>query len=160
VFAETLLLHHKTPTMSKKRNPTANNKSATTAREPGLAEEQAAEAEFEAEEVSAPPPRPRPRAALPPAAAQGADSLPRSLMCCVLVLVVGFWVAFSLANKMRLDPRPQGVAAGTTRDGDGSPPPLDPSQTTGELPPGHPDIGAAGGQSAPAASDADAQQAM
>jgi Tfp pilus assembly protein PilF len=146
--------------MPNKRNPPVKNQPAQLQSEPGLSEEQLAEPPLdEAEEVAAPP-RPRPPAAVTASVPLNAAGMTRNLMFCVLGLVLGFAVGVFLANKMVAAPSVQTVAAGTTQEADGTAPPLDPSQTTGQLPPGHPDIGAADGQSAPAASDADAQQAM
>jgi TolA-binding protein len=146
--------------MPNKRNPTVAKQSSKLQSEPGLTEEQPAEPALdETEEVSAPP-RPRPPARTLAPATQGADSMTRNIMCCVIGLVLGFAVGFFLANKLRTAPRAQTVVASTTQEADGTAPPLDPTQTTGQLPPGHPDIGATDGQSAPAASDPSAQQAM
>ena len=101
------------------------------------------------------------RGATQPRADVRADSLARNLFFCIGGLVLGFALGFFLANKLAVEPRPPEVS-GAAQAADGPAPPLDPTQTTGELPPGHPDIGAAGGATAgsAAATSAEAQQAM
>lgn len=147
--------------MPNKRKPTVTNQATKLQSEPGLTEEQPAEPPLAEDVEVSSPPRPRPPARPPTPVAQGAEGMTRNIMFCVIGLVLGFAVGFFLANKMRAESRAQAVAAaGSTQETDGTAPPLDPAQTTGQLPPGHPDIGAADGQSAPAASDAGAQQAM
>ncbi len=76
--------------------------------------------------------------------------------------MLGFVLGFFLANKMSVAPRPQVATAGPAEGTDGVAPPLDPAQTTGELPPGHPNVGGANGANtgSAAATSADAQQAM
>jgi len=129
---------------------------------------------LEDEESAAAPPQPAGKATtvarspahaaarnLAAAHAAGKDDLTRNVLLCVVGLVIGFAVGFFLANKMLAGPRPQGATASAPRGADGVAPPLDPAQTTGELPPGHPQIGGQGGeQGSAAATSADAQQAM
>ncbi len=84
-------------------------------------------------------------------------------MFCVGGLLLGFALGFYLANRMIAEPQLPVAQAGAAREANGSAPPLDPTQTTGELPPGHPTINGANGAdaaSSTAATSADAQQAM
>jgi tetratricopeptide (TPR) repeat protein len=147
--------------MPNKRTTTAPGEAAMLPREPGLADEASSTAA-----PTAPKPLPvaRTQAADYPFAsnAAGKENLSRNVFFCVLGLILGFAVGFFFANKMIAEPHPQGTAASAARDADGAAPPLDPAQTTGELPPGHPNIGGAGAQGgdSAAASSADAQQAM
>jgi tetratricopeptide (TPR) repeat protein len=157
--------------MPNKRTRNITKPTAPATREPGLeTEEEIEEAEADADEQPAPPTRPQPRATTAQArgAAQpmSAESLTRNVMCCLIGLVVGFGLGFFLANKMIGEQRPQVAAARPAQETDGTAPPLDPSQTNGQLPPGHPDIGSMNGPigsegaNSPAATSADAQQAM
>src|SRR5205085_1711195 len=157
--------------MPNKRTRNTTKSTTPSAREPGLeTEQEIEEADAEAGERPAQPARPQPRAANVTStfAAQpmSAESLTRNIIFCLVGLVLGFFLGFFLANKMSVEPRPQSSPARTAQDADGTAPPLDPSQATGQLPPGHPDVGGMNGPigsesaSSPAATSADAQQAM
>jgi tetratricopeptide (TPR) repeat protein len=96
----------------------------------------------------------------------------RNLLFCLAGLVLGFSVGFLLAN--RIVPAGGRVAAAeSSADAQapaaatpGAAGPIDPSQTGGQLPPGHPDISNVASDGSPAdpngvaARDADAQKAM
>ena len=153
--------------MSKKRTTNAAGEAATQPEEePDFEEEEAqqrpAQENGAATTVARSPAHLAARN-LAAAHAAGKDNMTRNDMFCVLGLVLGFAAGFFLANKMLAEQRPQVATAPAARGADGTAPPLDPSQTTGQLPPGHPDIsggqGMQGGDS-PAANSADAQQAM
>lgn len=85
----------------------------------------------------------------------------KNILFSITGVVLGFIVGFSIANSLtKPDAR---NAAATRTSADGSPRPLAPGQTSGELPPGHPDIsgaedGAAGATAA--SSSPQAQAAM
>jgi tetratricopeptide (TPR) repeat protein len=149
--------------MANKRKDNAPGRAGTLPNEPGLADETTDE-ESQPPAKSIPAPRPQARTASGKPAAVNASSketLTRNVVCCVVGLALGFLLGFLLANKLIAAPRPQGLSARAAQAPDGAAPPLDPTQTTGELPPGHPDIGS-GPQSGAgaAATSADAQQAM
>jgi tetratricopeptide (TPR) repeat protein len=157
--------------MANKRTHTTNSSTNLPPVEPGLAaEETDEELDAEADERPAQPVRPRPRVtgAQPKVAAQtaSAESLTRNVLFCLGGLILGFSLGFFLANKMSVEPRPQSAAARAPHEADSTAPPLDPSQATDKLPPGHPDIGSMNGPigsegaNSPAATSADAQQAM
>jgi len=91
----------------------------------------------------------------------------RHLLYCVGGLALGFAVGFYLANQVNLPARPAAdTAAAAAPAGEGAAGPLDPTQTGGQLPPGHPDISNTASDGSPAdpngaaATNADAQQAM
>jgi tetratricopeptide (TPR) repeat protein len=82
----------------------------------------------------------------------------RNLIFCLAGLALGFLVGFSLANQMNVAAPAAATAAAPNQVSTVSvkeAPPLDPSQQTGQLPPGHPDINNA----APGASTASADGA-
>lgn len=110
-----------------------------------------------------PPARPQPRGQAVQAKASAPESLTRNVFLCLGGLLLGFALGFFLANRMLAEQRPQTATADAPREANGAAPPLDPTQTTGELPPGHPSVNGANGADAPgstAATSADAQQAM
>src|SRR5205085_4683084 len=157
--------------MANKR--TRNTTKATTPppREPGLeAEQEFEDAEPEGDEQPAQPARPQPRAASAQAKVAArpvsAESLTRNVMCCLVGLVLGFALGFFLANKLIAAQRPQSQPPRTAQEPDGAAPPLDPAQASGQLPPGHPDVGSmsgpigSDGANSAAATSAAAQQAM
>ncbi len=139
----------------------ATNEATLPARAPGLeAEPTPGAAQSPAK---TPPVRPQPRGQSAPAKAIAPDSMSRNVFLCLGGLLLGFALGFFLANKMIVESRPQTAAANAPREANGAAPPLDPTQTTGELPPGHPSVNGANGADAPgstAATSADAQQAM
>ncbi len=139
----------------------ATNEATLPTREPGLETEQTAATSRPP--AKTPPVRPQPRGQSAQAKAAAPESMSRNLFLCLGGLLLGFALGFFLANKMIVEPRPQTASAGATREANGPAPPLDPTQTTGELPPGHPNVNGANGADAPgstAATSADAQQAM
>ena len=157
--------------MPNKRTRNTTKSITPATREPGLeAEREIEDPEAEGDEQPAQPARPQPRATSAQArvAAQpmSAESLTRNVICSLLGLVLGFFLGFFLANKMIGEQRPQVAAPRAAQDADGTAPPLDPSQASGQLPPGHPDVGGLNGPigsegaNSPAATSADAQQAM
>jgi TolA-binding protein len=150
--------------MANKRKDNAPGRAATLPSEPGLADETTDEAsQPPAPATSAPRPQARTASGKPARVnAPSKDTMTRSVFFCVVGLVLGFLLGIFIANKMIAESRPQGVSASAAPAPDGAAPPLDPTQTTGELPPGHPDIGSGGPQSGAgaAATSADAQQAM
>ncbi|HEX8069763.1 MAG TPA: tetratricopeptide repeat protein [Pyrinomonadaceae bacterium] len=152
--------------MSKKHTPATTAEELSAAAEPGLDEE-----ELDEEEAAAAAPAPRPTRRTParpqPRAAQAAaprqEHVGRNVLFCLVGLIVGFGVGFFLATKLIPDQRALTTASANApaqAEADGTAPPLDPSQTTGQLPPGHPDIGGAKEPTSAAANSADAQQAM
>jgi tetratricopeptide (TPR) repeat protein len=84
----------------------------------------------------------------------------KNLLLAVVGVVLGFILGFLVTNSLT---RP-GLPVATTRaNPDGAPQPLNPNQTEGELPPGHPDIDGAqatGAGNAAAATSPEAQAAM
>jgi tetratricopeptide (TPR) repeat protein len=145
--------------MSKKHtHTTTTEEELSAAYEPGLDEEELAAEELRPARKP-PAPHPQPRAAQ--TAAGSKDTVGRNTLFAVVGLLVGFMVGFFLATKLMPPQGAPAATAGATQTAGGVAPPLDPTQTTGELPPGHPNInnGAQGAGSA-AASSADAQQAM
>lgn len=94
----------------------------------------------------------------------------KNLLYCLGGLLVGFLVGFLIANRMSDAAPPAQVAATQNQTSSvsvkDSAPPLDPSQSTGQLPPGHPDISQRAADGSPAtsegvaASSAEAQTAM
>ena len=90
----------------------------------------------------------------------------RNLLYCLGGLALGFLLGFYLANQINLPARPaDGAAVAASAEGGGAGP-LDPTQTGGQLPPGHPDISNTASDGSPAdpngaaATDTAAQQAM
>lgn len=97
----------------------------------------------------------------------------RNLLFCLAGLVLGFSVGFLLANRIvpagrtvAAEVSPAPGAQGAQQSSPGTAGPIDPSQTGGQLPPGHPDINQLASDGSPAdpngvaARDADAQKAM
>jgi tetratricopeptide (TPR) repeat protein len=94
----------------------------------------------------------------------------RNLLYCVGGLALGFAVGFYLANRINLPAPPAGDAAvAESADGPAAAAaagPLNPEQSGGPLPPGHPDISKTASDGSPAdpngaaATNADAQKAM
>ena len=92
----------------------------------------------------------------------------RNIIFSIVGLGLGFFVGFLLANNISGDRRavtPDAVANDTTKTANAPAPPLDPTATSGELPPGHPEVNGGGGTTSaanksPAASSAQAQSAM
>lgn len=150
--------------MANKRKDTAPGAAALLPNEPGLADETTTEeAQPPAKSNAAPRPQARTTSGKPAAInAARKDTPTRNTIFCVVGLALGFLLGIFIANKMIAAPRAQGLSARAAQAPDGAAPPLDPTQTTGELPPGHPDIGGSGQQSGAgaAATSADAQQAM
>ncbi len=139
----------------------ATHAATPATREPGLEAEQPTAAATT--RTKTPPARPQPRGP----GAQPSKTVPANrtsnILFCVGGLLLGFALGFYLANRMIGEPLAQTAAVGVPREANGTAPPLDPAQTTGELPPGHPTINGTNGAadaSSPAATSADAQQAM
>ena len=90
----------------------------------------------------------------------------KNLLFCLGGLVLGFAVGFFLANQMHLAAPVASTSDQASSAGVRPAPPLDPSQDTGSLPPGHPDIGGTASDGSPAsaegvaATDSAAQAAM
>lgn len=94
----------------------------------------------------------------------------KNLIFSIVGLGLGFFVGFLLANNIsgdrRATPPTAAVANATAKTANAPAPPLDPTATNGELPPGHPEINGGGGgttsaaNNSPAASSAQAQSAM
>jgi tetratricopeptide (TPR) repeat protein len=88
----------------------------------------------------------------------------KNLLLSIAGLALGFAAGFLIAN--RITTSQQAAPAAEARAADGDAGPLDPSQSQGSLPPGHPDIGSLNSDGSPAgpegaaASSADAQSAM
>lgn len=83
----------------------------------------------------------------------------KNVLFCAVGLALGFVIGFFIANAIT---RPAAPVAAPRASSDGVARPLDPSQTSGELPPGHPDVGGGGsiGSGSPASTSAEAQAAM
>jgi tetratricopeptide (TPR) repeat protein len=85
-------------------------------------------------------------------------SMMRSFLFCLAGLFCGGIIGFLVANNSA---PVTAVAPAPARQSNGVAPPLDPEQTSGELPANHPPLDAGGGQpSNPAASVPEVQQAM
>lgn len=97
----------------------------------------------------------------------------RNLLFCLAGLVLGFSVGFFLANQIvpagartAVEATEPAASQSPTTAAPGSAGPIDPSQTGGQLPPGHPDISNVASDGSPAdpngvaATNADAQKAM
>lgn len=86
----------------------------------------------------------------------------KNILFSIIGIVLGFIIGFTIANSLT---KPEARTATTRASADGSPRPLAPGQSSGELPPGHPDISGdesvanAGGVTA-ASSSPKAQAAM
>lgn len=83
----------------------------------------------------------------------------RNILFCSAGVILGFVIGFFVANSLSR-PAPFAPVAAEGVAGDGTARPLDPSQTDGELPPNHPDIGDAAGKGSPASTSPQAQAAM
>ena len=62
----------------------------------------------------------------------------RSLIFCAVGLLIGSFIGFSVANNSTPVTAVAPTAPGAASGGPGTAPPLDPNQTSGELPPNHP----------------------
>ncbi|MCA1593997.1 MAG: tetratricopeptide repeat protein [Acidobacteria bacterium] len=85
----------------------------------------------------------------------------KNILLCSLGIILGFVIGFFIANAVTRPGTPVARARSASNDSAG---PLDPEQSAGALPPGHPDINGAGGADdeggSAAASSAEAQAAM
>ena len=106
---------------------------------------------------------PRRRAIIP------GEMTTRNLLFCLGGLLLGFGVGFFLANRLGVAPPPAPAVAASDQVSSinvKSAPPLDPSQDSGGLPPGHPDISGVASDGSPAspegaaATSREAQDAM
>src|SRR5947209_20284460 len=82
----------------------------------------------------------------------------KHVLFCALGIVVGFFVGFFVVNSVTKPGALSSSAGASSAAG-----PLKPEQMDGQLPPGHPAVGGAGGDGAkasPASTSAEAQAAM
>ncbi|MGH9943426.1 MAG: tetratricopeptide repeat protein [Pyrinomonadaceae bacterium] len=84
----------------------------------------------------------------------------KNILYCVVGLTLGFFVGFLLANNISFEQRAASAPSGVPASQNAAAPPLDPTTTTGELPPGHPAVEGGGANGSAAASSAQAQAAM
>lgn len=85
----------------------------------------------------------------------------KNVLYCALGIVVGFFVGFFVVNSIT---KPGALATSARTPSGGAAGPLRPEQMNGQLPPGHPDVGGAGGaddaKPSAASTSAEAQAAM
>ncbi|MFN2599204.1 MAG: hypothetical protein ABR563_18695, partial [Pyrinomonadaceae bacterium] len=81
----------------------------------------------------------------------------KNILYCLGGLVLGFLVGFMIANQMKLAAPQSSTAAFSSAQSSSisvkDAPPLDPSQQSSQLPPGHPDINSIASDGSPATPD-------